>query len=188
LSSIIENLKEAINGESNAKRKYELYAEQAIKENLPEVAKLFAAVAHAESIHVKNHLKAMSSIINEEVNPDDFVVIKEDELKANVKDTKSNLTDAISGERYEVKKMYKAFLKNAKAGEFEVVELSFQLAREAEKIHAKLYSLYLKKLEKGMSIESVDIYVCTICGNVELTEPIRNCKICDHSPRFFKKL
>ena len=53
---IIENLKEAINGESNAKRKYELYAEQAMKENLPEVANLFKAVSQAENIHVKNHL------------------------------------------------------------------------------------------------------------------------------------
>jgi len=124
MSSIIENLKEAINGESNAKRKYELYAEQAMKENLPEVAKLFTAVAHAESIHVKNHLKAMSSITNEEVNPDDFVVINEDELKAHVKSTQSNLTDAINGETYEVKKMYKDFLKNVKVGEYDVVELS----------------------------------------------------------------
>ena len=62
---IIENLKEAINGESNAKRKYELYAEQATIENLPEVAKLFKAVAHAESIHIKNHLKALSLLTNE---------------------------------------------------------------------------------------------------------------------------
>ena len=51
--------------------------------------------------------------------------------------------------------MYKDFLKNAKAGEFDVVELSFQLAREAEKIHAKLYSLYLKNLEKGKSIRVI---------------------------------
>jgi rubrerythrin len=180
-------LKEAINGESNAKRKYELYAKQAIKENLPEVAKIFTAVAHAESIHVKNHLKAISSITNEEANPDDFAVIKEDDLKGNVKDTRSNLIDAINGETYEVKKMYKEFLKNAKSGEYNVVELSFQLAREAEKIHAKLYSLYLKKLEKGKLIESSYIHVCTICGNVELKEPTRNCKICYHSPRFFKK-
>ena len=187
MSSIIKNLKEAINGESNAKRKYELYAEQAFKENLPEVAKLFAAVAHAESIHVKNHLKALSSISNEEVNPDDFVVIKEDELKANIKDTKSNLNDAIRGETYEVKKMYREFIKNARTGEYDVVELSFQLAREAEKVHAKLYSFYFKNLEKGKLIEPSDIYVCTICGNVELKETNRNCKICDHNPRFFKK-
>jgi len=187
MSIIIENLKAAINGESNAKRKYELYSEQASKENLPEVAKLFTAIAHAESIHVKNHLKALSSITNKEPNPEDFVVIKEDDLKNNVKDTKSNLTDAINGETHEVKKMYRDFLKNAKAEEQDVVELSFQLAREAEKIHAKLYSQYLKKLERGRSFEALDVYVCSICGNVELNKPTSNCKICDHSPRYFKK-
>ena len=187
MSNVIENLKEAINGESNARRKYELYAEQAAKENLPEAAKLFKAVAHAESIHVKNHLKAMASITNEEVNPDDFVVIIENKLKEKVKDTRSNLAAAIAGETYEVKKMYKDFLKNARAGEYDVVELSFQLARDAEKIHAKLYSLYLKNLKKGKPIESIDIYVCTICGNVELKEQTKACKVCDHSPRFFMK-
>ena len=184
--SVIENLKEAINGESNAKRKYELYAEQATIENLPEVAKLFKAVAHAESIHVKNHLKALSSISKKEAT-DDFVVIKEDDLKNNVKDTRSNLADAINGETHEVKKMYKEFLKNAKNAEQDVVELTFHLAREAEKIHAKIYSQYLKKLEKGKLFEPLDVYVCTICGNVELKEPTSNCKICDHGLRFFMK-
>ena len=186
-SVLISNLKEAINGESNAKRKYELYAEQAIKEKLPEVAKLFTTVAYAESIHVKNHLKALSSITNKEANPNDFVVIKEDDLKLNIKDTRSNLADAINGEIHEVKKMYKDFLKNAKAEEQNVVELTFQLAREAEKVHAKLYAMYLKILERGRSFESVDVHACSICGNVELKEPKSNCKICDHSPRFFKK-
>lgn len=187
MSKMIENLKEAINGESNAKRKYELYAEQATKENLPEVAKLFKAVAHAESIHVKNHLKALSSITRKEANPHDIVVIKEDDLRDNIRDTRANLVDAIQGETNEVKKMYKEFLKNAKLDEQDVVELTFHLAREAEKIHAKLYSLYLKKLEKGKLIEPIGIYVCSICGNVELKEPKTNCKVCDHGLRFFKK-
>jgi rubrerythrin len=187
MSIIIENLKAAINGESNAKRKYELYSEQATNENLPEISKLFIAIAFAESIHVKNHLKALSSLTNKEANPDKFVIIEEDDLKSNVKDTPSNLIDAINGETHEVKNMYKNFLKNAKSGEQDVVELSFHLAREAEKVHAKLYSTFLKRLEKGKPFDALDIYICSICGNVELKEPTSNCKICDHSPRYFKK-
>ena len=73
-------------------------------------------------------------------------------MRDNVKDTRSNLADAINGETHEVKKMYKKFLKNAKTAEQDVVELTFHLAREAEKIHAKIYSQYLKKLEKIGSI------------------------------------
>ena len=186
-SLIIENLKEAINGESNAKRKYELYAEQAKKENLSTISQLFTAISNAESIHIKNHLKALSNVTNKEANPDDFVIIKEEELKNNTRDTQANLVDAINGETHEVKKMYKAFLKNAKAGEYDVVELTFHLAREAEKVHAKLYSHFLKKLQKGKPIAPLNIYVCSVCGNVELKEPTSNCKICEHSPHFFKK-
>ncbi|MFX0035524.1 MAG: ferritin family protein [Candidatus Hermodarchaeota archaeon] len=57
MSTDIQNLKEAIIGESNAKRKYELYAEKAREENLLEVAHLFKAIAVAEAIHIKNHIK-----------------------------------------------------------------------------------------------------------------------------------
>ena len=188
MSIIIENLKEAINGESNAKRKYELYAEQAEKENHREIAHLFRATAKAESYHIKNHLKALSTILKMEVNPDDFVKIKEVDIKNNVKDTNSNLIDAIGGELYEHKHMYKTFLKNAKRHENDVVELTFDLARKAEKIHAKLYSSFLKKLEKNREFETIDIYVCTICGNVELISAPDICKICDHNIRFYEKI
>ena len=56
MSEVIDNLKAAINGESNARRKYELFAERAIEENLPEIANLFKATSSAESLHIKNHL------------------------------------------------------------------------------------------------------------------------------------
>lgn len=108
----IENLKEAINGESNAMRNYELYAEKAREENLPEVAHLFKAISTAEAIHIKNHLRALEVITESEVKVEDFVNVNEEALKLSVKETKSNLLDAINGETYETKQMYKNFLKN----------------------------------------------------------------------------
>jgi len=188
MSIVEQNLKEAINGESNAKRKYELFKEQALRENLNEIASLFGAIAYAESIHIKNHLKALSSITKSEVNPDDFVSLKEDQLKKELKDTKYNLNKAIQGETFEFKKMYKGFIKNAIKGNDIITELSFDLARKAEKIHAKLFSIYLKKLEKNKNFQSVEIYVCTICGNVELGTASEICPVCDHDKKFFKKI
>lgn len=187
MSIVIENLKEAINGESNAQRKYELYAEQAIKENLEEIAHLFKAVAFAESIHIKNHVKALSNLLNSNVDIKDFVDINEEELKKNMKDTRSNLIDAINGETYEFKVMYKHFMKNARKNEKDVAELTIELARQAENIHRKLYSKYLKILDKNQEFESIDIYVCQICGNVELGNAPNVCPICDHSSKFFIK-
>ncbi|MFX1274769.1 MAG: rubrerythrin family protein [Promethearchaeota archaeon] len=185
MSIVIENLKEAIIGESNAKRKYELFAEQAKKENLGEISHLFNAVAFAESIHIKNHVKALSTILSNPINPEDFVVINEDELKSKVKDTRSNLIDAINGETYEFKKMYKNFIKNARKNGEDVAELSIDLARKAENVHRKLYSRFLKKLEKNQSVEPLEIYICSICGNVELNNIPNVCPICDHSQKYF---
>lgn len=188
MSIIVDNLKEAINGESNAKRKYELFSEQASKENLNEIALLFRAASYAESLHIKNHLKALSGIIKTTVNPEDFVKVDDTELEDHVKDTRSNLLEAINGETYEFKKMYKQFVKNAQKEGDLVSELTFKLAREAEKVHARLYSNYLKKLEKNKEFEKVEIYVCSICGNIEFASPPDICPVCEHDKKFFKKI
>jgi rubrerythrin len=120
MSLVIENLKEAINGESNAKRKYELYAEKARKEDLPEVANLFEAISLAEAIHIKNHIRAFEVLTNKEFIIGDLVTIKEKELKNNTKDTHTNLIDAINGETYETKKIYKNFEKTLRKKEIKL--------------------------------------------------------------------
>lgn len=187
MSAVKENLKEAINGESNAKRKYELYAEKAREENLPEVAHLFEAISTAEAIHIKNHIRALAVLTNADVILEDFIELNEDTLKNHVKDTKANLIDAINGEIYETKKMYKNFIKNSKKEGNEVAELSFSLARKAEKVHAKLFTKYLKFLENNKTIEKRKIFICQICGNVEFEAPPSVCSICEHDQKFFQE-
>ncbi len=188
MSVVIDNLKEAINGESNAKRKYELFAEKAKEENHPEIAHLFEAISTAEAIHIKNHLRALTVLTNKDVKVEDLVEVNEEVLRNNVKDTKSNLLDAINGETYETKKMYKEFVRNSKKEDNEVAELSFSLARKAEKVHAEIFSSYLKKLEKEIIIDKQKIFVCQICGNVEFAVPPSVCPICDHTQKFFLEI
>ncbi len=188
MSIVIENLKEAIKGESNAKRKYELFAERADKENLPEISHLFKAVSIAESIHIKNHLKALSVITHSTIKLEEIVIINEEELKKKTDTTKSNLLDAIEGEIYETKKMYKTFVKNSKKNNNDVAELSFTLAKKAEKVHANLFRKYHKFLIEGKPIIKVDLFICQICGNVELNKAPLICPICDHDQKFFNKL
>ncbi|MFO7796535.1 MAG: rubrerythrin family protein [Promethearchaeati archaeon] len=188
MSLVIENLKEALIGETKAQRKYDLYAEKALEENRPEIAHLFKAVSFAENIHIKNHKRALSLLVDSDANVQDFLQIDEEELKNKIGDTFSNLEDAIEGELYETKKMYKKFEKNANSLGKEVAELSFSLARDAEKIHADHFSSYLKNLEKGREIKKRKIYVCEICGNVEFEEPPETCPVCDHSKNFYKEI
>ena len=188
MSTVIENLKEAIIGESNAKRKYEFFAEKAESENYSEVAHLFKAISFAESIHIKNHLQALSKITKTEVNLENIVVIDDIELKKLVDNTRNNIIQAIAGETFEFKKMYKAFKKDAKKQDYFLAEFSFNLARKAEIIHSKLYIRYLKQLDKKINFLPIDIYVCTICGNVELREAPKTCLNCDHDQKFYKKI
>lgn len=189
MKDTISSLKEAIIGESHAKRTYQLFSEQAKKENLNFIAHIFKAISLAEDIHIKNHLKALSVITNSEVKVEEIVKIDEDEIKKKVKNTRSNLYEAIQGETYETKKMYKEFVKNAKNEGLNVAELSFTLAKKAEKVHAKIYSDLLKKLEKNKTIESKEVYVCQICGNIEFEiEKLEICPVCEHGIQFFKKV
>lgn len=187
MPTVIENLKEAINGENNARRKYELFAEKAKEENLPEIAHLFNAISTAEAIHIKNHIRALKVLTDKEVKFEEFVDVNEDVLRNNVKNTKANLIEAIKGETYETKQMYKNFIKNSKKEGNEVAELSFSLARKAEKVHAELFTKYLKLLESNKIIEKMKIFVCQICGNVEFGTPPSVCPICDHSQKFFQE-
>jgi rubrerythrin len=62
MSKTEENLRDAFAGESQANRKYLAFAFTADKEGYPQVAKLFRAIAEAETIHAHNHLKALKGI------------------------------------------------------------------------------------------------------------------------------
>src|SRR6056297_944622 len=113
----IENLAEAFAGESQANRKYLAFAAQADKEGYPQVAKLFRAVAEAETVHAHSHLKALGG----------------------VKATLDNLKEALSGENYEFKSMYPEMISKAQEEGNNRAERSFRFANEVEQVHAQLY-------------------------------------------------
>ena len=65
MSKVYDDLMAAFAGESQANRKYLAYAKKAETEGHPQVAKLFRAVAHAETIHALNHFeRAGDRIVN----------------------------------------------------------------------------------------------------------------------------
>src|SRR5450756_1271840 len=54
-----ENLKAALAGESQASQKYLAFSARAREEGYANVARLFEAVAYAESTHARNHLSVL---------------------------------------------------------------------------------------------------------------------------------
>lgn len=166
MSKTMDNLAAAFAGESQANRKYLAFAKRADDEGYPQVAKLFRAAAAAETVHAHNHLRIMGGIHT----------------------TKENIMEAINGETYEFNDMYPDFLKVAeKEGEKQAV-WSFDIANEVEKIHADLYKKASVALNKDSDLETVDYYVCSVCGNTVEGNPPDKCPICKAGKKAFDKV
>ena len=150
-----ENLKEAFAGESQANQKYRAFAKKAEQEGFLNIAKLFKTTAEAEKIHAEGHLSALDGIGS----------------------TIENLKAAIAGETYEFTEMYPPMLEKAEAENHKAKRM-FKYAVDAEAVHAKLYKLALEAVEKGKDLEGVEIYLCPVCGNIELKKPDEKCPVC----------
>ena len=163
MSKTEKNLKDAFAGESQANRRYLAYAERAEDEFLHGVAKLFSAVAQAETIHAHKHLRTGGG----------------------VKTTKENIEDALAGEIHEFKNMYPQMIEDAKAEAQKSAEISFTYANEVEKIHAELYK---KALEDPDKFPVQDYYICKICGYTTAEKIPDTCPVCGANQKAFFKV
>jgi len=177
----IENLKAAITGESNASATYKAFSAKAAEDGFLNIAKMFAAAAEAEAIHVKNHNEVLVKLGEEA-----FTAKLE---TPNVSDMEANLKAAIAGETYEFTVMYPEFIEVAEAEERDEAISSFKLAGNAEAVHASLYSETLDVLKTTGSDETVAAawYVCPKCGDFFNTiEGVNRCPLCGVPSTSFK--
>ena len=157
-----QNLKDAFAGESQANRKYLAFAKQAEQDRLPNIARLFRTAAEAERIHAEGHLTSMEGIGS----------------------TAENLKAAIDGETYEYKEMYPPMVEQAKADEH-TAQRMFGYALDAEAVHAELYAMALEAVKQGKDLDSVDFYLCPVCGYIEFGRPTDKCPVCGTKPQKF---
>jgi rubrerythrin len=155
MSTTEENLKEAFAGESQANRKYLAFAKKADQEGFGNIAKLFRTAAEAETIHALAHLSALGA----------------------VKSTADNLRAAIEGETYESTEMYPPMAQQAKS-ENHRAQRMFDWAIKAETIHAEIYKKALEAVSQGKDLAEANIYLCPVCGHIELGNPPDRCPIC----------
>jgi len=167
MSKTLEDLKAAFAGESQANRRYLAFAKKAEDEGIPALAKMFRAIAEAETVHAHNHLRAMAGIGT----------------------SADNVREAEGGEHYEVNTMYPDFLKDAEAEQDKRAINSFRYAWEAEKLHEVMYHEALETLMAGKTIEEDGeaYYVCPVCGFTHKGTPPERCPVCNTpSSRFMK--
>ena len=158
------NLEAAFAGESQAHMKYLIFADQAEKDGFANVARLFRANAYAEQVHATSHFKVLKKL----------------------SETSDNLQSGIDGETYEVEEMYPAFTAVAELQDERGAVRSTKWAREAEKIHAEMYSAAKSAVDKGQDSTTGELYVCSVCGWTGEGEPPDNCPLCNAKKELIK--
>lgn len=151
-----ENLKEAFSGESQANRTYLAYADRAEKDGFAQVARLFRAVAAAETVHALAHLRAMDG----------------------VKSTAENLQEAAAGEKYEFEEMYPPMVATAEQEGDRRAAKSMSNAMEVEKVHHDLFNAALAAVKSGKDLDELPVRVCPICGHTVIGDAPDTCPVC----------
>ena len=159
-----ENLKAALAGESQANIKYLAFSAEAAKAGMPNIARLFEAIAYAEQVHATNHFRELGGI----------------------GDTVANLQAAIDGENFEVDEMYAAYLAVAELQNEKGAKRSMRYATEAEKIHADMYGDAKTAAEAGEDMDIGEVHICPKCGWTHIGEPPERCPVCKLKSEKFK--
>jgi len=167
-----EALLSAYAGESMAQSRYRAFEEVAEREGFRNVARLFRAIAFAEQVHARNHLRRMSSVMSDQKACGGAPI--------GLGNTSQNLTLAIMGEEFEVNEMYPAYVAVAEFHKDKQAEQSFRWALEAEKIHAELYRKAKEHVDKGEDIPiEGKVWICPVCGHTHVgPEAPEKCPVC----------
>jgi len=151
-----DNLKNAFAGESQAHMRYLAFAEQAAKDNLPNVARMFRANSFAEQIHAINHLRTMGGIGK----------------------SQDNLGTAMSGEAFEATTMYPDYIKAAEEDGEKGAVTTTTAALAAEKVHYEMYKAAGQTVTVGKDAADTPIHVCGVCGFTMEGDAPDRCPVC----------
>ena len=88
-----------------------------------------------------------------------------------------NLQDAAAGETYEYTEMYPPMLEQAIKDNHRAKTM-FGYALKAEEVHAKLYAMAVAAVKAGHDLSDAQIYLCPVCGDIEIGKPNSKCPIC----------
>lgn len=168
------NLMKAFAGESQARNKYEFFADVAYAEGLHRIAKHFQEAANNEKYHAMAEYKSYNKLV------------KNIELDT----TQKNLMVAADGERYEHEEMYPNFAAIAKEEGLNDIARLFRAIGKVEIEHEAEY-LELKRIleaEGFFDSENNEEWICEVCGHVHRGKrPPEKCPLCKADKEYFKK-
>lgn len=168
------NLMKAFAGESQARNKYEFFADVAYAEGLHRIARHFQEAADNEKYHAMAEYKAYNKLVND----------------IELDTTQKNLIYAANGERYEHEEMYPSFAAIAKEEGLESIARLFKAVGKVEVEHERAYLALKAALEAEgfFDSENNEEYICEICGHVHRGKKApQSCPLCKAPQEYFKK-
>ncbi len=179
------NLMRAFAGESQARNRYTLAAEQAREQNLHILDMVFTFTANQEKEHAEIFYQHLSRIAGETVHIDGGFPV---DVNASLVGL---LRSAHHNEYEEYADAYPRFAEVAREEGFTAVAASFSTIAEIEKTHGDRFAAYADLLEQGKLFvsEASCKWMCLNCGYIhEGTEVPDACPVCHHDKGFFVRL
>ena len=158
-----KNLSYAFAAESKASARNMVFAQKAERDGYPQIARLFRAVADAESVHARKYLMLMRGKIGS--TEENLEAAFQNEIKANVEE-------------------YPKLIREASEEGVTAAERAFSQSRDVEERHAELYKSAMNNM---LADRQTDYYVCQVCGYVSEDEPPEKCPVCGAVKGKFKQ-
>jgi len=149
-----KNLAYAFAAESKASARNSAFALKADHDGYSQIARLFRAVANAESVHACRYLHF---------------------IRGKVGSTEENLEAAFQNEIKANVEGYPKLIKDASEEGMKSLVEAFSQSRDVESRHADLYK---KALNDMLADRETEYYVCQVCGYISENEAPENCPVC----------
>jgi len=177
-----QNLLKAFAGESQAKNRYEFFAEKAKAEGYEQIAAIFEKTALQEQSHAKQFFKFLEG---------GTIEIKSRFVTGIADQTIENLQVAIEEENNEYSKLYPQFSEIAKEEGFPAIAAIFKMIAKVEAEHEKRFKKLLNGILEGTIFhrEKPIRWECRKCGYVhEGEQPPLVCPVCQHPRGYFEEM
>ncbi|MBO7317194.1 MAG: rubrerythrin family protein [Bacteroidales bacterium] len=175
-----QNLLKAFAGESQARNRYNLFAEVAKQEGYEQIMAIFAETAEQEYAHATRFFKFLDG---------GMVKITAEYPAGRIGTTTENLLEAADGEKMEWSALYFDFEQRAIDEGFKDVAVAFKKIAEVEAFHEWRYRRMLERLEDGTMFLRQDpiVWQCRNCGYIhEGVKPPVVCPACLVAQAYFE--
>ncbi|SHJ80157.1 rubrerythrin [Hespellia stercorisuis] len=177
-----ENLMRAFAGESQARNRYTIAAEEAKKQGMYALADIFTFTAEQERAHAERYYELLSQLTGETIEVDGgYPVDPKDPIGAALKAAGHN-------EMAEYKDVYPAFGDVAKEEGFLEAASAFYQIAEIEHVHAERFEKLRQMMEDHTFYEREQNgrWMCMNCGYIHEGRRVPEvCPVCRHEKGYF---